>query len=75
MLGHRALEGLMDFPDAVLQDLGEADQDRQVDAAQDEGVDEILQVDPAARVLGRVHDQVAVFADPEVTLAPTCDIV
>ncbi len=45
MLVDGGLEGAVDFSQAVLQDIGEADQDRQVDAAQDEGVDQLFEID------------------------------
>ena len=40
-------------PRRCLQDAGEADQDRQVDAAQLQPVDQLLQIEPAIGVLGR----------------------
>ena len=59
----------------VLQDVGEADQDRQVDAAQHQRIDQFLEVDGAGGVLFRVDADVAVLAHREVALAPARDVV
>ena len=75
MLRDRGLEGVVDLAQAVLQDVGEADQDRQVDAAQLQPIDQLLQVDRRGRVLGRVDPHVALVADREVALAPAGDVV
>ena len=42
------LEGVVDLADAVLQDVGEAEQDRGLDAAKLEPIDQLLEVDAAA---------------------------
>ena len=52
-----------------------ADQDRQIDAAQLQAVDQLLQIDRAGRVLGRMHEDVAVIRDREVALSPAGDFV
>jgi hypothetical protein len=59
----------------MLQDLAEADEDGQRDAAQLEVVDQLLKVDATRGILVGVDPQVAVLADREVTLAPGSDIV
>ena len=75
MLGDRGLEGVVDVPQPVLEDVAEADQDRQVDAAQLQVIDQLLEVDRAAWILGRMDLHVAVLADREVALAPAGDLV
>ena len=60
----------MDVAEAVLEDVGEADEDGQADAAELQAIDELLQVDRARRVLGRVHLHVAGAVDGEVAVAP-----
>jgi hypothetical protein len=47
----------------MLQDLAEANQDRQRDAAELEIVDQLLEVDAAVRLLAGMNPQVAVLAD------------
>ena len=51
VLLHRRGEGGVDLPEPVLEDLGEPQQDRQVDAPHLEPVDELLQVDAPGRIL------------------------
>ena len=65
----------MDLADAMAEDVGEAEQDRQLDAAGLELVDEFLEVD---RLLGRLvgmDGDVAGLVDAEVALAPVADAV
>ena len=54
VLGDRALEGLVDVLQPMLQDVAKPDERRQADAAPLQVVDQLLEVDRAARVLGRV---------------------
>ena len=75
VLGDRALEGVVNLAEAVLEDVGEADQDRRAQAAQLQPVDQPLQVDAARRVLGRMDLQVPVLVDREVALAPAGHVV
>ena len=49
VLGDRALEGGVNLAQPLLQDLGEADQDRQIDAAQLQPIDQLLQIDSRER--------------------------
>ena len=65
----------MQFAQAMFQNFGEADQDRQRDAAQFEFFHQLEQVDASRRVLGRMHPQVPIRAHREVAFAPTGDIV
>src|SRR5262249_53783745 len=72
---HRRLEGVVDLADAVAEDVGEAEQDRQLDAAGLEVVEELLEVDGVVGPLVGVDDDVAVLVDREVALAPVADTV
>ena len=49
VLGDGGLKRRVDLAEPVLQDVGEADEDRQADAAQLQAIDQLLQVDGAAR--------------------------
>ncbi len=71
----RALERFVDFPEAVLEHVAEAEENRQVDAAELEIVDELFQVDKLRRVFRGVNEQIARLADGEVTRAPATDVV
>jgi hypothetical protein len=71
----RSVEGAADELDAGAEDVGEAQQDGQLDAATGELVDELLHVDLAAALATRGDDHVALFADAEVTAAPPRDVV
>ena len=74
-LGDRLLEGVGDLADAVAEDVGEAQQDRQLDAAVLELIDQLLEVDGLVGVLVRVDGDVALVVDAEVALAPVADAV
>ena len=69
------LEGVVDLADAVAEDVGEAQQDRQLDAAFLELIDELLEVDRLLGRLVRLDGDVAVLVDGEVALAPVADAV
>jgi len=71
----RAVERRAEQLDARLQDVGEAQQDRQLDAARDELVDELFHVDRALSLATRRHDQIALIVDVEVAAAPPRDVV
>ena len=60
---------------AMAEDVGKAQQDRQGDAAQLQMVGQLLQVDGARRILGGVGEDVAVLGDREVALAPSIELV
>src|SRR5262249_8822842 len=64
------LEGLVEFADAVPQHVGEAQQDRQLDAARLQLIDQVLEIDVTVGPLGRMHEQMAGPTDLEVALAP-----
>ena len=75
VLGDGRLEGVVDVLQPVLEDVAEADERRQVDAAALQVVDQLLEVDGPVRVLRGMHLDVAVLADREVALAPALDFV
>ncbi len=75
VLVDRVLKRAVDLTEPVLQDVGEADQDRYREAAQLQPVDETLQVDAAIGIFGGMDLQVALLGDREVALAPAGDIV
>ena len=75
MLGDGVLKRLVNFAQAVLQNVAEANQDRQGDAAQLELIDQFLQIDRAVGVFIRVDAYMAVGTDGEIALAPTGDVV
>ena len=70
VLRDRRLEGGVDIAQAVLQDVGEAHQDRKADAAELQPIDQLLQVDRLRRILGRVHLDVPGRVHREVAVAP-----
>jgi hypothetical protein len=70
-----ALKCGVDLPKAVLEDVGEPQQDRGAEAAKLQAIDESLEVDAARRLFRRVHLEVPLFVDREVTLAPPVDVV
>jgi hypothetical protein len=75
VLGDRLLERAEQLLDAPPQDVGEADQHRQVDAAVAQVVDERLEVDrQRARTRGSDLD-VAGVVDGEEVATPTVDVV
>ena len=69
------LERLVQLADAVPEDVGEAEEDRQLDAARLELVDQLLEIDVALAPLGRMDLEVAGLVDREVALAPVADAV
>ena len=73
----RAVERCAQELDPRLQDIAEAQQDRQLDAARDELVDELFHVDRARTFAGAPwrDDQVTRVVDAEVTAAPSRDVV
>ena len=75
VLGDGGLEGRVNVAEAVLQDVGEADEHRQADAAELQAIDQLLEVDGLGRVLGRVHLHVTGGVDREVAVAPARHLV
>jgi hypothetical protein len=63
VLGNGVLKRGVDVAEPVFQDVGEANEDREADAAQLETIDQFLQVNRAGRILGRVDLDVAVAVD------------
>jgi len=61
----------VDLTEPVLQDLTEAEQDRQVDPTHLEPVDERLEIDALRRILVGVDEQMAVGPHGKVAIAPT----
>ena len=70
VLGDGALERLVHFAQAMLQNLAEADQNRQRDAAQLQIVDQLLQIDAAVGILVRMHAEVPAGAHAESSPCP-----
>ena len=68
-------EHAVQFAQPVLEDLREAEQDRQIDAPHLKTVDELLEIDALRRILIRVDEQVTVWAHREITVAPACDLI
>src|SRR5262249_23373169 len=68
-------EGIVQFADAVAQNVGEAEQDRQLDAAGLELIDQLLKVDGLVGALVGLNDHVAGLVDGEVTFTPVADAV
>ena len=75
VLGDGVLERVVNLAQAMLEDAGEADQDRQVDAAELQAVDQLLEIDAAVRVLGGMDQHVPVSADRKISFAPTGDLI
>ena len=68
-------EGVVDVAETVPEDVAEPDQHRQPDAAELQVVGELLQVDRARRVLGRMDEDVAVTRNGKVALPPAVHFV
>ena len=75
VLGDRALERAVDLAEPVLEDVGEAEQDRHGQAAQLQAIDQPLEIDAAVRFLGGMDLQVALLVDREVALSPARHVV
>ena len=75
VLGDGGLEGLVNFADAMAQNVGEAQQNRQLNAALLQLIDELLQVDGLLGPFVGVNGHLALVIDAEVTLAPVPDFV
>ena len=69
------LEGVVDLADAVAEDVGEAEQDRQLDAAGLQLIDQVLEVDGLLGALVGMDGDVAGLVDAEVAFAPVADAV
>ncbi len=75
VLGHGAPEGLVQIHDPALQDVGEADEQRQPYPATHHLVDQLLEIDAACLWSLRVADYVAGVVDGEVPVRPVLDAV
>ncbi len=75
VLADGVLEGLVDLLQAVLEQVGEAQQQRRREAAGVQAVHDLEQVGLRARVLARAHGDVPALVDAEVALAPVVDAV
>jgi hypothetical protein len=60
---------------AVLEHLAETNQNGRIDAAQDERIDQFLEIDPALRVLVGMYPNVAIRPMEKIAFAPAIDIV
>src|SRR5207253_5165350 len=70
VFGDGGFEGVEDFADAMAKNIGEADQDRQLDAAFLELIDEVFEVNGLVGILVRMDGAVALIVDAEVAFAP-----
>ena len=69
------LEGVVNLADAMAEDVGEAEQDRQLNAACLQLIDQVLQVDGLFGALVRVDGDMAIVVDAEVSFAPVANAV
>ena len=74
-LPNGVLKGLVDLADAMAQNIGEPNQDGQLNAAGLELVYQPLQVDGLLRVLVGMDRDVAELVDAKIALAPVLDAV
>ncbi len=75
VLANGRAEGVVDLADAMAEDIREAKQDRQLDAALLELIDQLLEVDRLAGVLVGMNGYVPLGVDPEIVLAPVANAV
>src|SRR5690606_32170754 len=75
VLADRRLKGVVDVAEAMLEDVAQAHQDRQVDAAHLEPIDELLQVDGPITLLGGMHQHGTGLADGGIGLPLAFDPV
>ena len=75
VLPDRHIEGVVQFAQAVLQNLCKAHQNRKVDAPQNQRIDQLLQIDRAVRLFLGVHEQLPAVADRKISLAPARNVV
>ena len=70
MLADGGLKRTVNFTQPVLQNLAEAEQDRRLNAAKHELIDQFLQIDAACAILVRMDPEVAVFRHGKIAFAP-----
>src|SRR5262249_13316681 len=75
VLGHRRREDVVNLTQAVLENVGEADQNRKVDASENQRVDQRFQFDRTRWLLGRMNAGVAFGVDGKIAFAPTGNII
>src|SRR5690606_26514879 len=75
VLGDRLVEGAVQVPHAVAQDVGEAQEQREADATALDLLHELLDVHARCARSGRMGDHVPSFVDAEVGAAPVADAV
>ena len=75
MFADGGLESVVQFAQAMLENVGEADQDRQRDAAQHQAYRPVFSDRWSARILLGVHKDVPFVADRKISLPPTGNIV
>ena len=69
------LKGIVNLADAMAQNVGETHQDRQLDAARLQLIDEVFEVDGLFGALAWLDGDVAELVDAEVAFAPVADAV
>ncbi len=74
VLGDGGLESVLKFQELVAEDFAEANEDGRIDAAQNQRIDQLFQVDGAGGVASRMHQHVSLFADREIAFAPAGDV-
>ena len=65
----------MNLAQPVFQNFAEANQDRRMDAAQNELIDQLFQIDAARVVFGRMNPEMPVRSDGKVAFSPRVHIV
>ena len=75
VLANGRAEGIVDLADAMAEDVREPQQDRQLNAALLELIDQLLQVDRLAGILVGMNRHVPLGIDPEIILAPVANAV
>ena len=70
VLTNGKVKGLVQLAQPMFDDVGEADQNRQGDAAPLECVDQLFQIDAAGGFFGWMNKKVAILSYGEIALAP-----
>ncbi len=71
----RFLESRLQFPDLSKQQLGESKQDRCIDAAFSQVVNDLFDIGRVIVVFGGTDDEIALSVDAEIIGAPILDAV
>src|SRR5262249_58998263 len=72
---HGAAEGVVDLADAMTENVGEPQEDRQLDSARLQLIDQLFEVDRLVGALVGLDDDVARLIDAEITFAPIADAI